>query len=186
MNSHIFSSKYSQTNVISKLYQAAATGICWFSVVLMERIIKVFFRSAAQAVACGSHCGRGSEAEGYLWIPHWFPCDWCGFWELLWYLYSISCEYMGTQVTTEVWTGSQGSEVGTSDGCDILQCCPHLKSTQLSHTSCFCLRAGAVKFKVAMSHKRESPSVHCMEQWWGLCRIFLLGHLNSIYTVGPQ
>lgn len=75
INNHVFSRKHSQTNMISKAYQAAAMGICWFSVMLMEGIIKVFCRSPAQAVARGSHCRRRSEAEGYLWIPHWFPCD---------------------------------------------------------------------------------------------------------------
>lgn len=118
-------------------------GICWFSVMLMEGIIKVFCRSPAQAAARGSHCRRGSEAEGYLWIPHWFPCDWCRFWELLWYLYTISREYTGsaaawrTRGTSKVWTGSQG--LRRRDQWWVwhsLVLCSLKEDVELSHTSC--------------------------------------------------
>lgn len=64
-----------QTNAISKPYQGAAMGFAVSSVVLTKGVIKVFCRSPAQTAACRSHCRRGSEAQGYLWITHWFPCD---------------------------------------------------------------------------------------------------------------
>lgn len=125
INNHKFSRKHSQTNMISILYWATAVGICWFSVILTGGIIKVFCRSPAQAVARGSHCRRGSETQGYLWITHWFPCDWCRFWELLRYLHTISREYTGAvllhdvQVTSKVWMGPWWLRNGDQSG-DIL------------------------------------------------------------------